>query len=93
MILYLLYLISIDTMFDFSIIKEVHFNIGPIKVDLGTEKERRAFAVLLAILGVIAIIVAVGPLSSYLSSFIKALLTTVGIILFVCGGLISNIKD
>lgn len=93
MILYLLYLRSIDTMLDFSIIKEVHFNIGPIKVDLGTEKGRRAFTVLLVILGVIAIIVAVGPLSSYLSSFIIALLTTVGIILIFCGALISNIKD
>ncbi len=81
-------------MFDASLsfIKEFHFNVGPVKVDLGDVGSRRNTAALLLILGIVIYLFPGLPLGAYLPKFINDVLNTFGLIAIIVGVLLAQLR-
>ena len=80
-------------MLDANLVKELHFHIGPVTIDLGTKDGRRNWGSLLAVIGFLALIfVYVTPIGQSMPQGFKDIGLTFGILLFMAGGMLVRLE-
>lgn len=78
-------------MFDVAVVKEINVNLGPISVDLRTNKQRKSFFLLSIGVGLALIVLVNSPISMYFPKLIYDLVVSFGSILFVVGAVLYKL--